>query len=99
MTKRERLELKKEKNFALIEEIRRENIELTKELYLLSDEKQWFREEVESHPKQPYQRKPHFLDGKLVGRICWNDVFKDEDSGETVTIERSEVVRVNGVWI
>ena len=49
MTKRERLEAKRESNFDKIEDLKKQNIELAKELCLLSDEKQWFTEKEEEH--------------------------------------------------
>ncbi|AEL24338.1 hypothetical protein [Cyclobacterium marinum] len=72
---------------------------LQKQSYLLSDEEQWFTEEIEKHPKAPYQRKPNYLDGKLVGRINWNEKIKDEDTGDEITIHRSNILRINGEWI
>jgi len=39
------------------------------------------------------------LNGKLVGRIYYNQEFKDEDTGEIITIKRTDVVRVNGEWV
>jgi hypothetical protein len=95
---REEIKLKRKENFNKIEELRHENIELAKQDALLCDEKQWFTEEVESHPRRPYQRKPHCLDGKLVGRIHWKESVKDEDTGESFELERSEIVRVDGEW-
>lgn len=33
---------------------------------------------------------------KFVGRKYWKEDFKDEDSGEAITIERSRIVRIDG---
>jgi hypothetical protein len=72
---------------------------LTKQDILLCDETQRFEEKIEeSHPRSKYKKKPHWLDGKLVGRIFWNENFKDEHTGEVITIERQQIVRVNGEW-
>lgn len=65
---------------------------------MLSDDVQRFEEKIESHPKAKWERKPHSLDGKLVGRIFWNEDFLDGDTGEKITIERQQVVRVDGEW-
>lgn len=58
-----------------------------------------FEEKVETHPKPKYARKPHPLNGVLVGRYFWTEEFVDEDSGESVFIERSQIVRENGEWV
>lgn len=98
MTRNE-IQQKREANFSRIEELRLENIELARQAFLLSDENQWFTEKIESYPKSKYQRKPNFLDGKLVGRINWNENFMDEDTGDVISIERTQIVRINGQWV
>lgn len=85
-------------NKAQIDALKEENENLTKQWYLLSDETQQFKEEIESHPKRKYQRNPHYLDGKLVGRIYWKEYFKDDDTGDEIEIDRSMIVRIDGVW-
>ncbi len=99
MTKRERLEAKKQKNFDKIEELKRQNIELTKESLLLCDKKQWFTEENE---EREVSKRPKKVETFLLGKIHWKETFKDEDkpdgSGD-VEIERSQIVRVNGEWV
>ena len=97
MTRTE-IETKRKANFNKIEELKRENIELAKQGVLLSDDEQWFTEAIESHPKPKYSRHAHYLDGRLVGRIHWDQVFEDESGGKPITIRRSEVVRVDGKW-
>lgn len=96
---RNEIELKRKENFNKIEELKRDNIELAKQAILLSDEKQQFIEKIESHPRAKYQRKDNYLDGKLVGRIHWKEDFKDEDTGEKITIDRSRLVRIDGEWV
>ena len=95
MTRNE-IEQKRKENFDKIEALKRENIELAKQAILLTDEVQQFSEEIESHPKSKYQRKPKYLDGKLVGRIHWKESIKDEDTGKSIEIERSQIVRIDG---
>lgn len=85
-------------NNNIIKDRQAANLALYRKSLTISDDKQWFKEEVESHPKQKYQRKPHWLDGQLVGRIHWVEEFKDEDGGESVFIERNRIVRINGEW-
>ena len=100
MTKRERLEAKRKSNFDKIEDLKKQNIELAKELCLLSDEKQWFTEKEEEHV---ISKRPKKTETFLVGRIHWNEFLKDEsypdDESEGVWIERSQVVRVNEKWL
>jgi hypothetical protein len=96
--KREEIEIKILDIHKKIEVLEKEIIELKKENILFCDENQWFEEKIESHPKLKYQRKNNFLDGKLVGRVFWKEDFKDEDTGEVITIERQQVVRINGEW-
>jgi len=98
MTRNE-IEQKRKENFDKIETLKRENIELAKQAILLSDEKQQFTEVVETHPREKWQRKDNYLDGKLVGRIHWKEEFKDESDGSSIIINRQRVVRVDGEWI
>lgn len=83
----------------LILTIKNEINDLRKEDLLLSDDEQRFEEKIESHPRYKYQRKDNFLDGKLVGRVYWKENFKDDDTGNIITIERNKIVRVNGEWL
>lgn len=96
-----RAEIKAEikSNLDSIKTLEAANLELVRKSLLLSDDKQWFKEEVESHPRQKYQRKPNYLDGKLVGRVHWVEEFKDDDTGKPFSIERSRAVRIDGEWI
>lgn len=95
---RQEIKAKMQENLDKIKAIEKENFELSTQDILLCDETQRFEEKIESHPKVKYQRKPHWLDGKLVGRIFWKEDFKDNDTGEVITIERQQVVRVDGEW-
>lgn len=76
--------------------LRDEIIELNKEAVLLCDDKQWFTEEVETHTvgrgKNKEVRTP------LIGRINWKQDFKDGDTDNVITIDRSRVVRIDGEW-
>lgn len=97
---REEINRKINENNEKIDVLFRENDELFKQSLLLSDETQWFKEEIEHHPRKKWERKPGDLDGKLVGRIYWNAEFKDEDNPDNNTIiERNRIVRVDGNWV
>jgi hypothetical protein len=99
MTKRERLEAKKQKNFEKIEELKRQNIELTIESLLLSDKVQWFTEESED---RVVSKRPKKVETFLIGKIHWNETFKDKekpDGSGDVVIKRSQIVRVSGKWM
>ena len=98
MTKREELEGCIKALRTIIDNAQKEIVDLRKETLLLSDEKQWFSEEIESHPRGKYQRKNGWLDGKLVGMIHWKEDFKDGDTGQIITIDRSRIVRIDGKW-
>lgn len=85
-------------NFFEIKSLEQENIELTKQAILLSDDEQQFIEQIESHPKSKYQRKDNYLDGKLVGRIHWVEEFKDESTALTLAILNPWITLVFG-WL
>lgn len=97
MTKREKLESKVSKNLEKIQALKEENATIKEQLILLSDKTQWFVEQVETSTER-IQRKKVKVD-RLIGRIHWKEDFKDDDTGEVVTIERSRVVRVNNEWV
>lgn len=84
-------------NLKKIEEIELANINLKIEEYKLCDKEYWYTEGVE---QRVISRKPKKLYDVVIGRVHWNEFFQDEDSpqGVGVTIERSKVVREDGVW-
>ncbi len=79
----------------LIAQIKTEIVALKKEELLLCDDHQRFEEKEE---EITISRRPKKIEKRLIGRIHWNEEFKDEDTGQSVWIERSQVVRVNGEW-
>lgn len=83
------------KKWELIYQIKSEIIALKKENLLLCDESQRFEETEE---EVIISRRPKKTEKRLIGRILWEEEFKDEDTGQSIWIERSTVVRVNGVW-
>jgi hypothetical protein len=70
--------------------------DLEREDLLLCDDEQWFTEQEED---VVVKRRPRIVEKKLIGRIHWKEDFKDEDTGEVITIDRCETVRVNGEWV
>lgn len=71
-------------------------IDLQRENYLLCDEEQWFTEKAET-VKEKVNGK-WVKKGVLIGRINWIETFLDEDTGEAIKIQRSDIVRVDGKW-
>lgn len=92
MTKREGLSKKYDDNINSIESLKLENIELYKELCLLSDDKQWYTEETVTIGKG---KKKHEV---LRGYINWNHPFKDGDSDKIIIVTRKMVIRENNEW-
>lgn len=97
--KRSQIKAKKEKLLKKIDDLENQILELDRQDILLSDDFRRFEEKVESHPIVGRQKKQHCLDGKLVGRIFWKELFMDDETGKEITIERQRVVRVDGEWI
>jgi len=79
----------------LIDQIKSEIIALKKENLLLCDESQRFEEAEE---EVIISKRPKKTEKRLIGRVLWKEEFKDESTGKSIWIERSMVVRVNGVW-
>lgn len=79
----------------LIDQFKSEIIELQRKSILLCDEFQRFEEKEE---EIVLKRRPKKTEKRLIGRIFWNEKFKDQSSEEYIMIERSMVVRVNGEW-
>jgi len=79
----------------LIAQIKNEINNLKKEAIILCDETQRFSEVDEDII---ISRRPKKLEKRLIGRVHWKEEFKDESTNESIWIERSLVVRVNGVW-
>jgi len=79
----------------LIAKIKTEIVALKKEELLLCDDHQRFEETEEDII---ISRRPKKTEKRLIGRIHWKEEFKNEDTEQSIWIERSQVVRVNGVW-
>lgn len=72
-------------------------VQLNRENILLSDDEQWFTETEETWTRRVGRKREKYT--RLVGRINWKEDFTDEDTGEKLSINRSEVVRVDGEWV
>ena len=82
----QKLEKRMDDNVLKIKLLHNQNNELKDEANLLDD----YREKKE---KVKEGRKSA---EKLIGRIYWQEDFKDEDSSKVITIERSEICRIDG---
>lgn len=85
-------------NLKKIEDLNKKNRELAKENCLFSDKRQQFTEEIEIHKIKKEGKR---VDTEvLVGRVHWKEYFRDEDNPKRrpICIERSQIVRLNGVW-
>jgi len=80
----------------LIAQIKNEINNLKKEAIILCDETQRFSEVEEDII---ISRRPKKSEKQLIGRVHWKEEFKDEGTNKSIWIERSIVVRVNGVWL
>ena len=79
-----------------IQQFKTDIIQLERQALLMSDEEQWFTEENEMVTEKDGRKKNRVE--RLIGRVHWNENFKDESTGEVITIERSQIVRVDGNW-
>lgn len=96
MTRKE-IRDKIQQNNNSIQSLQQQNIEFLKADYLLSDEKQWFTEEIEKYTERVNRKKVH--GERLVGRIHFTQHFIDESTGISIPIERTQIVRINGEWV
>ena len=90
---RKRISRKIKNRISKINKLRGEITELNKENMLFSDTKQWYTEEDVTVGRG--KTKETFL----AGKINWIDGFTDEDTGDVMYINRSEIVRKNGEWL
>lgn len=79
-----------------IEQLKIERRDLMLEDVQFCDEEQWYTEENEVHE---VSKRPKKEETFLIGRIHWNEEFKNQDKpNEPFVIKRSKVVRINGKW-
>ena len=79
-----------------IEALKEEIFKLWEQNMLLSDETYRFEEKEED---VVVKRRPKIIEKKLIGRRYWKAKFVDDDTGNVITIDRQEVVRINGEWV
>lgn len=70
--------------------------ELVRQDLLLCDDDQQFVEKME---KVVVSKRPFVEEERLIGRIYWDEYFTDDDTGEKITINRCQTVRVDGIWV
>ena len=97
MTKREKLQKKYKLNLEKIVDIEAANEEIYKKMMLLSDEKQQFEEKHEIFNK--YNGRKVEKIKRLIGRIHWKETINDMDTNESIIINRTQIVRVDGNWV
>lgn len=96
MRNRKQISNKVKKNLEKIKALEEQNIELLIESYLLSDKIQKYTEQEENIL---ICGRPKKFETKTIGRIHWEEHFVDEETGNVISIERTQVVRVNGEWL
>lgn len=93
---REEIEKRIKEKIHMIENLKEDIVGLKIQGYLLCDENQHYTEQEE---ERIISKRPKKVEKIKVGRINFKQTFYDEDTGEPCVIDRSEVVRVDGVWI
>ena len=96
MSKRAELRKQIQSNQEMIEKLRAENLKLQREDWMLSDETQWYEEK---EILVTISKRPKVVEKQIRGFIKWNQEFKDEATGESISIERSQVVKINGKFV
>ena len=91
---RTRKQIRKEiaQNTKAIDALCRANLQLRREDCLLNDETQRYEEKIAHYGRG---KTKHSV---LEGRIYWTQRFKDTDTGGSIAVERSRVVKVDGEW-
>lgn len=85
-----------EANYQAIKKLQLEINEFEKQYLLLSDDvQQYFEEDVEVIIK----KRPKLIEKQRRGFITWKEDFKDESTGKVLTIQRHQLVRINGEWV
>lgn len=76
-----------------IEKLQAANTKLAILGYQVNDKNSRYEEKIE---KQGKGKKTII---RMIGRVYWTQLFLDEGTGKKHPIERSKIVRENGVWI
>ena len=93
---RNKIHSKIKSNIDKIKKLELENIELKKQDILTSDKWQQY---FEIEKDVVVSKRPKVIEKQLHGLIKWKEDFIDEDNGEIFSIERKQLVRVNGEWL
>lgn len=83
-------------NNAKINELKKANILLDQQQMVMSDKKQWYKEE---EVEITVSRRPKVTKTVLRGIVFWYQWFKDEGTGKSIKIERYQVVKEDGQWV
>lgn len=94
--KREQIQAKIQKNKDSIAKLKKENSDLYYESLLLSDDEQQYIEEVQT---RIVSKRPKITKEVLVGMVRWDEDFRDEGTGEVITIQRHRIVKEDGEWV
>lgn len=76
-----------------VRDLRNQYVLLNRQLLMLCDEHCQYVVKKETFGRGKNKKTA------LIGRLHWKEDFKDEDTGEVMTIERSQPVTNNGEWI
>lgn len=87
------IEKKIEKNNQQIKFLEMQNRNLFLQSLELSDKSQQYKE-IEKEVGRGKNKET-----VLMGKITWKEKYVDEDTGEVLSIERSQFVKRNGIWI
>lgn len=79
----------------LINAIKAQIRQLEKDDLMLCDETQRYEEKYE---EVIVSKRPKVTKKVLVGRIYWDESFKDMDTDKSITIQRSMVVKIDNEW-
>lgn len=79
------------KNIEKINALRSENYELSKKIIMSFGYSEQLEDVVVS-------KRPKKVEQQLIGRVNFTQDFVDEDSGEVISVERTQIVSTNGVW-
>lgn len=96
MSQRKQFKALMEANKEKIKALQDANTDLEIQLLQICDSQQWYKEEYED---LIISKRPKKTEKIIIGRIYWNEDFRDVAAGPVVTIERSRVVRKDGIWL
>lgn len=75
--------------------IEKDIFDLRKKDALMCDSTRWY---VEVEQEIVVSKRPKVIKNRKLGLVKWNETFYDEDTHEPTVIERSEIVKINGIW-